>query len=144
MIDKAWKKTLEQLGTDTQELQMADCYKRLTDADEWCDELELTSERGFCLMFDIKVQNGKLFKVDQKAGVDVKASIIERFKDIKPGDEETKLVVVAEERSNAAMQKWRAAVLARKMAIARGEGTVHGQHLSMDEFGITMSTYYLG
>jgi len=95
------------------------------------------SERAQALLFDILVQNGGIGPV-------VRAQIEEDFGRLDPGEgpdrlEVARLRIIANRRAEAANPRWVEDVRTRKLAIADGVGTVHGQPYDLEEqYGITL------
>ena len=137
-----WKKTFTELGPKTKRFQLQATERRFKIARGWCRELALISERALALMFDINVQNGTLFKVSQKRNINVRRSINERIANAGTPSEERKLVIIAEERARASNPRWVHDVLARKLAIARGHGKVHGATVNLDDFDIRIDRHF--
>ncbi|GLI36821.1 peptidoglycan-binding protein [Geobacter hydrogenophilus] len=137
-----WKGLLATLGrTDEfQEIQVNAAGKLFDDAKDLCAEYGLWSERGVALMFDIKTQNGSISPL-------VKSQIMADFarlgKDLSTDEaEEARLVIVANRRAEACNPRWIEDVRKRKVAIAHGEGMVHGNYLHLeDQFGIRLKPF---
>jgi hypothetical protein len=100
-----------------------------------CETYGVRSERAVALMFDIQVQNGSINEL-------VRAQIEQDFRRLEPSgewetEEVARLRVIANRRAEAANPRWVEDVRVRKLAIANGEGTVHGSHYHLDEqYGI--------
>ncbi len=106
-----------------------------------CDTYGVSSGRAAALMFDIKVQNGSISDL-------VRAQIERDFKQLDaPGDadpgglkEVARLRIIANRRAEAANPRWVEDVRTRKLTIANGEGTVHGNYYNLEEqYGIALS-----
>ncbi len=134
-----WKEAFKQLGPKTKRFQLQATERRFKVARGWCGQLGLKSERALALMFDINVQNGSLFKVSQKRGINVRRSINQRIANAGQPSEAHKLVIIAEERAKASNPKWIKDVLSRKLAIANGQGKVHGANVNLDDFDISLN-----
>ena len=90
--------------------------------------LGFTSELGLALCFDIHVQDGG---IDNTAMQQVQQNST-------PGMAEPDLrVVVANAVADRAKPKWSDDVRARKLAIANGQGTVHGHLFVMENCGLS-------
>lgn len=89
-----------------------------------CQRFGLVSERAVALMFDIVVQNGSI------SGV-VEARIRDDWARFGATREVDRLPIVARRRAEAANPQWVADVLARKLTIATGTGSVHGRHYNL-------------
>lgn len=130
---KALGRTSEFVGIETE--HAAGLFSR---AGSFCDEYSLSSERAAALMFDILTQNGSISAA-------VKAQILADYATLPSslaGDdlEVARMKIVAERRSRAANPKWVQDVLSRKMTIALGTGTVHGEHYDLEaQYGIGLS-----
>ena len=130
-----WQETFRYLGEKTRQFQLNAAGKLFDVAEGWCQDYGLTSERALALMFDIRVQNGLLYKGR------VREKVRQRIENAGNPDEASKLVIIAEERANLSIATWRPVVLARKLTIARGRGKVYGAMVDLDDFGITMNDY---
>ena len=86
---------------------------------------ELVSEQGIALCFDIHVQNGGINKV---AAAAIRR---QRF-----ATETARRIAIANAVADAARPAFRADVRARKLAIATGIGSVHGESFVTDRWGI--------
>jgi Putative peptidoglycan binding domain/Glycosyl hydrolase family 46 len=87
--------------------------------------LNIQSEPGQALCFDIAVQNGGLDAGEMSA-----------IRQQKPTSESALLKVVAEVVADHARPKYRQDVLDRKMTFATGSGTVHGDQYDVSGWGI--------
>lgn len=93
-----------------------------------CHTYGLTTEKGFCLCFDIVTQNGGI----NKSAPDY---IAEHTNSSTP--EAEKLKVIAEAIARKSNPRWYADVKARKLCVATGAGTVHGDHRDLGkEYGL--------
>jgi hypothetical protein len=96
---------------------------------------ELTTERAFALMFDIRVQNGGISAL-VRAQIQREIAALPRGDDL-DAHEIARLRIIANRRAEAANPRWVEDVRARKLTIANGEGTVHGRHYQLEEqYGI--------
>lgn len=138
IIAPEWIDCFRILGEKTKQIQLAVCNKRFDIAENWCNDLALTSERALALMFDISVQNGSLYKTIPSRNIDVKKSINTRIINAGNPGEEDKMIIIAEERSKASAPQWQKVVLDRKLTIARGRGLVYGSKVNLDDFGISL------
>lgn len=115
-VVEPWLSALRKLGTIPQFRKIQD------DAAKWyrdgaiklCQQFNLTTDRAYCLFFDIMVQNGGI-----------------RFYEISEKDYFEKLKSIANTAANKANPRWKNDVLARKMTIATGIGTVHGRKYNL-------------
>ena len=137
-----WGESLKKLAAQTKDFQLKACEPRFDIARNWCQQLGLTSERALALMFDINVQNGSLFKSVPERGIDVRSNIQNRIATAGAPSEEDRLVIIAEERARASSSRWQKDVLNRKLAIARGRGTIHGSTVDLSDFGIRLDHHF--
>jgi hypothetical protein len=135
-IMEPWQSMLKTLGRTTEfcEIQARAAAHLFARASALAGEYGLQSSRGIALMFDILTQNGSI-------GEDVRAEITRDFAAISAGTAEAREVarmrIIARRRAAAARPAFRQDVLARKMTIAEGAGTVHGIRYELDrQFGI--------
>jgi Putative peptidoglycan binding domain len=105
-----------------------------------CNELGVSSQRAAALLFDIKVQSGGIKSW-------VKPQILSDFEQLDQsgaGDvplEVARLRIIATRSAASANPKWVADVQNRKLTIANGEGTVHGNHYDLEaQYGITLNS----
>lgn len=137
-----WKGLLTTLGrtAEFQNIQIGAAGMLFSDAKDLCAEYGLWSERGVALMFDIKTQNGSISPL-------VKSQIMADFSRLggdlsKDETEEARLIIVANRRAEASNPRWIEDVRKRKVAIACGEGMVHGNYLHLeDQFGIGLKPF---
>jgi hypothetical protein len=105
-----------------------------------CKDFGLTSTRAAALMFDIKVQNGSISER-------IKSQITGDFGRINPvlsSDEAEveRLRIIANRRAAAAKAAWVEDVRARKLTIANGQGTVHGNFYDLKEqYGLGLEPF---
>jgi hypothetical protein len=91
---------------------------------ELCRSFNLLSQRAVALMFDIKVQNGD---ISDLVSAQIHGDIARLTAPVSgPALEQPILEIVANRRADAANPRWMEDVRRRKLAIARGEGLVHG------------------
>jgi hypothetical protein len=132
-----WLGLFKSLGrrSEFQQIQLEAVRPYRTRALALCERFGVRSQRAFALMFDIAVQNGSISDI-------VAARIRADFERLPPSGEEgeaARLEAVARRRAEAANPRWVADVMARKLTIARGKGTVHGRHYNLDEqYGISL------
>ncbi|HEY0157353.1 MAG TPA: peptidoglycan-binding protein [Thermoanaerobaculia bacterium] len=87
----------------------------------------LRSEVGIALCFDIHVQNGG---IGSKQGAAIKAQM-------QSGMSERDLrIVIANAIADNASARWREDVRTRKLAVATGDGIVHGVHYRLKNWGL--------
>jgi putative peptidoglycan binding protein len=87
------------------------------------------TELGLALAFDIQVQNGGIGRTAKKL-------IQERIAQNPPADERALRIVIANSVAAAAKPRFREDVLQRKLAIATGEGRVHGHNYVLSKWGL--------
>ena len=107
-----------------------------------CNEYGVSSQRAAALMFDIKVQTGGI-------KIWVKPQILSDFEQLDQagsGDvpmEVARLRIIAMRAAASANPKWIADVQNRKLTIANGEGTVHGNHYDLEgQYGISLNSAF--
>jgi hypothetical protein len=141
-VRKPWRGLLVSLCCleEFQALQEKHARGRLVAAARLCDRYGLGSERALALMFDIEVQNGGIpASVHERIEADFGRIPWTGDREI---DEVARLRIVAERRAAAADPRWVADVRARKLAIANGEGLVHGRRYRLlEEFGIGLQPF---
>jgi hypothetical protein len=139
-IQQPWHDQFVALGLsdDFQQIEVEHAGQRFNAAASWCGDYGVGSERAVALMFDINVQNGSIAAA-------TKQLILKDIADLQPSgspetDEVNRLVIIANRRADAANPKYQADVRARKLCIATGAGTVHGQSYDIEQdFGITLA-----
>jgi len=89
----------------------------------------LSSERGLALCFDIHVQNGGI-----NGGINnvARAAILQH----PAADEQARRIAIAHAVADAAKAEFREDVRARKLTLANGTGTVHGEVFATDRWGL--------
>ena len=142
VVNEPWRGMAKALGRtpEFQRLQVKAAGSIFKNALARCKEYGLKSERAAMLMFDIGVQNGSISDL-------VKARIVAEFNRL-PSDlgaeemEVRKMQIIANRRAEAANARWVEDVRTRKLAIANGEGVVHGVHIDLaNQYGITMAAF---
>jgi hypothetical protein len=140
VLDEPWQGKFKTLGRQKafQDIQVAAASKLYEAALGLCSAYGLSSARAAALMFDIKVQNGSISDL-------VKAQIEQDFQQLDqtlPPDqaEVARMRIIANRRAEAANPRWVEDVRARKLTIANGQGTVHGNNYDLQEqYGIDLS-----
>lgn len=138
-VNEPWRGLFRTLGRrdEFQAIQLKAAARLAERATALRRTLGVRSERGQALLFDIVVQNGGIGPV-------VLAQIEEDFGRLDPQDEPDRLEVarlriIANRRAEAANPRWVEDVRVRKLTIAEGAGTVHGQPYDLEEqYGITL------
>lgn len=137
-----WKGQLKTLGRQQlfQDIQVEFAKRLFKNAIAQCRDFGLSSSRAVALMFDILVQNGSISN-------QVKAQIKAEFGRTDPGRsrdqaEVERLRIIANRRASDAKAEWVEDVRARKLTIANGQGTVHGNfyHLK-DQYGLGLEPF---
>jgi hypothetical protein len=142
VVIEPWKGHFKTLGRQQlfQDIQVQFAKRLFTDAITLCSDFGLVSSRAAALMFDIKVQNGSISDL-------VKAQIEGDFARMDPelsSDEVEveRLRIVANRRAAAAKAEWVEDVRARKLTIANGQGTVHGNFYDLKEqYGLGLEPF---
>lgn len=137
VLDEPWRGRFKTLGrtVEFQAIQLEASAGILARATDWCRHYGLRSQRALALMFDIRVQNGSIKPA-------VEALIRADFAALGgapagPGAETPFLRAIANRRAEAANPRWVEDVRRRKLTIAEGTGTVHGEHYDLEaDFGI--------
>lgn len=136
-------KTLGRQG-EFQDIEAKHAASLFQDALALCNDYGVSSERAAALMFDIKVQNGGIKSW-------VKPLILGDFEQLDKAAPETgdvpievaRLRIIAAHVASSANPKWIADVQNRKLTIANGEGTVHGNYYNLeDQYGISLESSF--
>jgi Putative peptidoglycan binding domain/Glycosyl hydrolase family 46 len=133
LVAEPWRTGFATLGAQplVQEIQRRRAREKYFDpALVTAARLGFQADRSIALCFDVHVQNGGVKTADAQA---FKAAI---GKPNGPSTERTKCELLAKLVANSAKTAFRADVLARKSAIASGEGIAHGQLFRMDDWGL--------
>jgi hypothetical protein len=140
VLQEPWLGMLVTLGRtpEYQTIQTAHASNLFQQALSLCSEYGLTSERSVALMFDIVTQSGSISSI-------VKAQILADFGSLPasdPGNEVAKMRIVANRRAAASNPKYIDDVRTRKLAIANGNGKVHGIVYDLaDMFNLTVNPF---
>jgi len=97
-------------------------------------QFQLRTERGMALCFDAQVQNGGI-------GPEARAAIEAAVADRPPEDERTLCLLIANAIADHARPAYREDVRCRKGAIVAGAGMVHGEHFTIDRWGLDESAW---
>ena len=129
-LQEPWKGAFEKFGNTplAQRLQLErvrDAY--YTPALATAKKFGLKTEVGTALCFDIHVQNG---------GIKNAAENVVRSKMTADMPESDVRVLIANAVADNALPQWREDVRMRKVAIAKGEGTVHGLKAELKNWGL--------
>ncbi|MGH7381398.1 MAG: peptidoglycan-binding domain-containing protein [Candidatus Methylomirabilales bacterium] len=139
VLYEPWRGLFKTLGRreEFQDIQVEAADRLYRSAVALCKPYDLRSERVVALMFDIKVQNGTISEL-------VKAQIEQDFKRLELSghwekNEVARLRIIANRRAEAADPRWVEDVRARKLTIANGGGTVHGNAFDLaEQYGIRL------
>ena len=137
-VNEPWQGMLAELGRtpEFQEIQVGAASTFFASAVDLCARYALVSERATALMFDIVTQNGSIGSITSKA-------ILAAFTKLSSGgdNEVPKMTIVANQLADS-LTRYADDVRTRKLTIAQGTGTVHGQYYDVGEmFGITLSAF---
>src|SRR6185369_14217083 len=89
--------------------------------------LGLTTELGIALCFDIHVQNGGLKSEARE--------IVDSARTTQTTEAQLR-AIVANAVADVSASRWRSDVRERKLAIATGHGSVHGEQLVLESWGL--------
>ena len=145
VLFEPWQGQFKTLGRqqEFQDIEAKYAASLFQDALVLCDEYGVSSQRAAALMFDIKVQNGGIKSW-------VKPLILSDFQQLDQGGAEAgdvpmevvRLRIIATRVASSANPKWIADVQNRKLTIANGQGTVHGNYYDLeDQYGISLKSF---
>jgi hypothetical protein len=131
-VKEPWRQLFEHLGD--QEIVQAMQLKRarsgyFVPAIQTAASYGLETERGVALAFDIHVQNGGIHEA-------ARSLIQSRVRFAGAMDEPSRRIIIANAVADAAKPQFREDVRCRKLAIATGEGVVHGQVIRTGNWGL--------
>ena len=91
-------------------------------------------------MFDIKVQNGSISELNRRQ---IKVDFAHIDPRLSSNDAEVeRLRIIANRRASAAKDEWVEDVRTRKLTIANGQGTVHGNFYDLKEqYGLGLEPF---
>ena len=141
-VNEPWRGHFKTLGRQQlfQDIQVQFATRLFNSATSLCKDFGLTSTRAAALMFDIKAQNGSISER-------IKSQITGDFGRINPvlSSEEAeveRLRIIANRRAAAAKASWVEDVRARKLTIANGQGTVHGNFYDLkQQYGLGLEPF---
>jgi hypothetical protein len=141
-INEPWRGMAKTLGRtpEFQSIQVDYAGKIFQQALTMCGQYGLSSQRAAALMFDISVQNGSISDL-------VRTRIFADFArlpaELEPQSREVqKMQIVANRRAEVADPRWVEDVRSRKLAIANGQGVVHGIHYDLTaQYDITLEPF---
>ena len=146
-VNLPWRAAFQALGEMPafQDSQVRLANHRFRWAARHCTSWRLKSQRAVALFFDIRVQNGSIGSSTQQrirhtlefGDLATMGPHYEQLVGLEP--EVMKMGVIAHMRAEAANPRWVEDVRKRKLAIALGEGVVHGRAIHLErDFAITM------
>jgi len=139
-----WQGQFKTLGRlkEFQEIEAQSAAGIFRQALALCSDFGVCSQRAVALMFDIKVQSGGIKSW-------VKPQILSDFEQLEQSEsddtplEVARLRIIASRAAASANPKWVADVQNRKLAIANGGGTVHGNLYDLEaQYGITLNSAF--
>lgn len=143
-IDGTWKALFQTLGETQESIEEQKTYSEewIPNAIKWFDTLGLYSRRGFALCWDISVQQGRLFSLNQ---------IIQDFKLIDPtgktrGEiEEEKLRIICNRTSyDNRPSEYSQIVYDRKIMLINGTGSYYGTPFDMSQYDLDYEPAFEG
>jgi len=142
VVNEPWRGQFKSLGrtAEFQKVQMEAAKDKFERAKTLATSFKLRSERGVALMFDILTQNGSI-SASTKAQIfadygRIPATASEKEKEV------ARLRAVATRRAQSALPEWVHDVLVRKLTVAEGEGTVHGERYRLaEDYGISLNSF---
>lgn len=141
-IKEPWNSMFKQLGkTDEfQQIYLDAAMPIFEQAIKWTEELGFKSERALALMYDIRIQNGRL---SVNTISKYQSDIAEYSKAIGREPSETeRLLLLANRVIEHSPSRWAKLVARRKLFISNGEGDVNGIYRSLNDFGITLTDWH--
>jgi Putative peptidoglycan binding domain len=139
-VMEPWRGMLITLGraAEYQQIQANHANRLYEQALALSEEYGLQSERAVALLFDVVTQNGSVGTIE-------KARILADYAQLPSvpgGNEVAKMRIIANRVAEHANAKYVDDVRTRKLAIANGEGTVHGIFYDLaDVFNLTLNPY---
>lgn len=143
-IDPTWKALFQTLGETTESIEKQITYAESwrPNAEKWFKTLGLYSRRGFALCWDISVQMGRLFSLNQ---------IYQDFKEIDPTGktraqiEEEKLRIICDRCSyDNRPSQYSQVVWDRKIMLINGTGDYYGTPFTMAEYDLNYDPAFEG
>jgi hypothetical protein len=144
VLSEPWQGQFKTLGRqqEFQDIEAQSAAGIFQQALALCNDFGVSSQRAAALLFDIKVQTGGIKSW-------VKPQILSDFEQLDQsgtGDvplEVARLRIIATRSAASANPKWVADVQNRKLTIANGEGTVHGNHYDLEaQYGISLNSAF--
>jgi hypothetical protein len=143
-IDATWKAKFQALGETQASIEKQITYSTdwLPNAHKWFDTLGLYSRRGFALLWDISVQMGRLFSLNQ---------IWADFQDIDPTGktraeiEEEKLRIICDRCAyDNRPSQYSQIVYDRKIMLVNGTGSYYGAPFDMSQYDLNYDPAFKG
>jgi hypothetical protein len=143
-IDPTWKAMFQALGESQPSIEKQKTYATdwLPNAHKWFDTLGLYSRRGFALLWDISVQMGRLFSLNQ---------ILADFQEIDPTGktraqiEEEKLRIICDRCSyDNRPSQYSKVVWDRKIMLINGTGDYYGTPFNMAQYDLDYDPAFEG
>ena len=142
ILNEPWKGHFKTLGRQPlfQDIQVESATRWFNSASALCRDFGLLSSRAAALMFDIKVQNGS---ISDRVKAQIEVDFAQIDSEMSRDDAEVeRLRIIANRRASAAKAEWIEDVRARKLAIANGRGTVHGNFYDLKEqYGLGLEPF---
>jgi peptidoglycan hydrolase-like protein with peptidoglycan-binding domain len=138
-LAEPWNGLFKALGRrpECQAAQTAQASQAFTRALGLCRAFGVKTERAVALMFDIITQNGSISNAVTER---IRRGVAELPQTLSSIDlEVATLQIIANRRAEASNPQWIEDVRRRKLAIANGSGTVHGNHYDLAaQYGIDL------
>lgn len=143
-VDPTWKALFQTLGETHESItkQMTFSEEWVTNAVKWFKALGLYSRRGFALLWDISVQMGRLFSMNQ---------ILHDFRQIDPTGktkaqiEEEKLLIIVDRCSyDNRPSEFSDIVHKRKLMLVTGTGDYYGTPFTMAQYDLNYEPAFKG
>lgn len=143
-IDATWKALFQTLGETQESIDKQKTYAEswLPNANKWFKTLGLYSRRGFALLWDISVQQGRLFPLNL---------IINDFRSIVTNNktraqiEEEKLRIICDRTSfHNRPNEWSQVTYDRKIMLINGTGDYYGTPFNMTQYDLDYDPAFEG
>jgi hypothetical protein len=144
LVQEPWNTYFMQLGTSQESIEKQITYSEqwLPNAHKWFDTLGLYSRRGFALVWDISVQMGRLFSLNQ---------IWADFQEIDPTGktraqiEEEKLRIICDRCAfDNRPSQYSQIVYDRKIMLVNGTGDYYGAAFDMSQYDLNYDPAFKG
>ncbi|MEQ1821089.1 MAG: peptidoglycan-binding domain-containing protein [Fimbriimonadaceae bacterium] len=141
VVNEPWRSQFKTLGrtNEYQAIQTDHADANFRKALDWCKDYGLWSQRAVALMFDIRTQNGSI----KPATKDLIMADFAALPAMPEAEREVaRMRIVANRRAEASNPVWIEDVRKRKLTIANGTGTVHGQQYDLaTTYGILLRKF---